>query len=108
MFFSNTAVAAAPLVPTAPAKTVKELVQEAFPDAPVMVAIAAAESQFNPIAKNPHSSATGVFQILTGTWTGYGCTGDRTNPQDNIRCARIIYEASGTSPWSASAAIWRS
>ncbi len=88
--------------------TVKELVEEAFPDAPVMVHVARAESQFNPSAKNPHSTATGVFQILVGTWHGYGCTGERTNAKDNISCARVIYEESGLTPWNASIHAWSS
>ena len=79
-----------------------------FKDAPVMVSIARAESQFNPKAKNPNSTATGVFQILIGTWNDpyYGCVGERTDPQDNIDCARKIYEKSGTVPWNSSKANW--
>lgn len=60
----------------------------------------------NPSAKNPRSTATGVFQILIGTWHAYGCTGERTNAADNIRCARKIYDESGTTPWNASKYAW--
>lgn len=85
---------------------VKQMVVDAFPDAPIMVHIADSESQFIPWAQNPHSTAHGVFQILIGTWNGYGCTGDRSNAADNIACARIIYDASGTTPWNASKHNW--
>jgi len=88
------------------ATSVEDMVASAFPDAPIMLEIARAESQFNHRAKNPHSTATGVFQILIGTWNGYGCTGERTNPIDNIACARKIYDAEGTRPWNASSYHW--
>ncbi len=90
-------------------KTVEQLVIDAFPDAPVMFRIARAESQFNPEAKNPESTATGVFQILIGTWKDkrYGCTGERTNAIDNIACARKIYDISGTVPWNSSKENWQ-
>lgn len=82
------------------------MVRAAFPDAPIMIEVARAESQFIPTAKNPNSSATGVFQILLSTWNGYKCTGNRTNAADNIACARKLYDASGTTPWNASKYMW--
>jgi len=60
----------------------------------------------DPKAKNPNSSASGVFQILKGTWAAYGCTGDVFNEDDNIACARKIYDESGTTPWNASRGGW--
>lgn len=89
-------------------QTVEEMVTAEFKDAPVMVSIARAESKFDPKAKNPNSTATGVFQILIGTWNDpyYGCVGERTNAEDNIDCARKIYEKSGTVPWNSSSAHW--
>lgn len=85
---------------------VEAQVRAAFPDAPLMVSVARAESQFIPTAHNPHSSATGVFQILTGTWSAYHCTGTTTVAADNIRCARAIYNDSGTAPWNSSKSSW--
>lgn len=73
-----------------------------FSDAPVMYRVAEAESGFNPNARNPTSTAKGVFQILNGTWKAYGCTGDVLNAVDNINCARKIYDAEGTIPWDSS------
>lgn len=89
-----------------PAPTVRDLVVYEFRDAPVMVRIAAAESSFDPEAKNPGSTATGLFQILSGTWDAYHCTGERTDPEDNIACARKLYTAQGTSPWNSSKGVW--
>ena len=82
------------------------VVAEFGADAPVMIDIADAESNFDPSAKNCGSTATGIFQILKGTWEGAECTGSRTDPRDNIRCARIIYEDSGTTPWNSSSHAW--
>lgn len=92
---------------TIPNETVEEMVAEAFPDAPIMVRVAQAESHFDPTAKNPHSSATGVFQILSGTWRLTGCAGSPTNPEDNIECARKLYDVATTTPWLASKKVWQ-
>lgn len=84
----------------------RELVMLEFQDAPVMFDIADAESSFNPSAKNASSTATGIFQILKGTWKSYDCSGVRTNASDNIACARKIYDDSGTRPWNSSKNKW--
>ncbi len=43
------------------------------------------ESNFNPKARNPGSSATGLMQIISGTWNWLtGGSGDPTKPDDNI------------------------
>lgn len=84
----------------------RQLVEKEFRNEPVMIRIAKAESEFNPLATNPKSSARGIFQILKGTWNDYGCLGDRFSPQDNIACARIIYDKDGTRPWDASKDKW--
>lgn len=89
-----------------PTPTPQELVVSEFRDAPVMVRIAKAESSFNPNAKNSSSTATGLFQILVGTWEYYDCKGSRTDAPSNIACARKIYEDSGTLAWKSSRAVW--
>lgn len=83
---------------------VESRIREVFPDAPVMVEIARAESRFIEKAKNPHSSASGVFQILNGTFKA--CHGDVFDAEDNIQCARLLYDQSGTTPWLASKEAW--
>lgn len=86
-------------------EAVVSLISAEFPDAPVMLRIARAESQFIPTAKNPHSTATGLFQVLRGTAAAYGC-GDQTIPEESIKCARKIYDKEGTRPWASSSANW--
>jgi excinuclease UvrABC nuclease subunit len=55
-----------------------------------MINIAKKESTMNPLAKNPKSTAKGLFQILDGTWKHYECTGDVLNFEDNTKCAYRI------------------
>jgi hypothetical protein len=86
---------------------VELLVREEFKNEPVMIRIALAESRFDPKAKNPDSTAKGIYQILDGTWKDYGCEGEVLNVEDNIRCARIIFERDSTDPWLASEENWK-
>lgn len=73
--------------------------------------IAWCESQFIEYAKNPKSSATGVYQFINGTWQYYGekIWGDefsnrnRLNYQDNVDLALEIISQTGISDWTASA-----
>ena len=95
-----------------PLGTNKEAIQHAilaaFPDYPVMVDVARAESQFRPWVDNESgSSASGLFQILDGTWEGHKCKGDVYKAEDNIACARKIVDAAkGLTDWDASAHAW--
>lgn len=87
---------------------VKEVVAKSFPDAPIMVQIASAESSFNPLNKNRSgSTAKGLFQILDGTWKGEKCVGEVYNIYDNIECAKKLKKRYGTTPWVSSADSWR-
>lgn len=52
--------------------------------------IAKCESQFNPFAKNPNSSASGIFQFTRTTWNEF-CTGSVYDYRDNIRCFLKVY-----------------
>lgn len=85
---------------------IASLILKEFSDAPIMLEVARAESRLNPYAKNPHSSAFSVFQILSGTWTAYGCEGVRGVVADEIACARKIYDKDGLAPWRASQYAW--
>lgn len=88
--------------------SVRAYIANEFKDAPIMVRIAQAESQFDCSQKNPDSTAKGCFQILDGTWKDYKCEGgDHYEMKANVACARIIYDASGTQPWDASKANWQ-
>lgn len=53
----------------------------------------------DPKAKNPKSSARGMFQIIAGTWYNYDCVGDKYNFKDNTECAIKIMRKSGYTPW---------
>src|SRR3990167_4103196 len=58
------------------------------------------ESRFEPEIKNPSSTAIGIYQFLIGTWKT-NCEGERTNPEDNIRCAMdILKEPTGIQHWT--------
>lgn len=89
-----------------PPSDVQRLVEAEFGEGHIMVRIIAAESQFVPTAQNPRSTAAGLGQILLGTWNSYGCTGNRYDAVDNLRCTKKIYEAEGTRPWISSSYAW--
>lgn len=71
----------------------------------VLDRIATCESNWRTNAKNPNSSASGVFQFLSSTWNKWG-QGDVFNPYDNIRSAVKLFDAEGTTPWLASKKCW--
>lgn len=69
------------------------------------------ESGFNNTAKNPTSSAYGLFQFLTGTWSGYGVK--RTSDPRGQTKAGLAYIAdrygnpgSAWSKWQARSPHW--
>lgn len=96
----------APIVINHP-KTVPEMIERMFKkDAPIMLRIAKAESSLDPKAENDHSTADGVFQILNSTWKGEGCKGSKLDALDNVRCAKILFDRYGTSPWNESKHAW--
>jgi soluble lytic murein transglycosylase-like protein len=71
-------------------------------DADMVLFVALKESNFEPLAKNPSSSATGLFQIIKSTWKAFECTGERTDPEDNTDCAvKILGSPNGLEHWRA-------
>lgn len=94
-----------------PSKLIEEripyflMVTREFPD-PIMVDIAMCESGFNPKIKNPGSSASGIFQIIKDTWEDHSCEGDVFDAEDNIACAKKLYEKNGTRDWNPSKSCW--
>ena len=75
-------------------------------DIMTMIRIARCESGLRPEAKNPTSTATGIFQIIIGTWDGNKCEGERWDFQDNIKCAYKLYQSGKFQPWDSSKYCW--
>lgn len=73
------------------------------------IKIAYCESGYNPNAKNPNSTATGIYQFINGTWHAY-CKGKNVyNFVDNIDCFYKVLEVDGIkglNHWNASKHCW--
>jgi soluble lytic murein transglycosylase-like protein len=54
------------------------------------IRIAECESNFDTYARNPNSTASGVYQFVSTTFENY-CTGDVFNPHNNIQCFMELY-----------------
>lgn len=80
---------------------------EATVDHDLVARIIQCESGWNAKAKNPTSSAKGLFQIIDGTWRHFECEGDPLNGSDNYRCGMKILEKNGTRDWDASKPCWQ-
>jgi hypothetical protein len=79
-------------------------------DPDLFVAICKSESGFDKLAKNPNSSAQGLFQIIKGTQAGIekrtGKKYDVLKIEDNVEMAIWLFKHHGTSPWNASKSGW--
>ncbi len=74
------------------------------------VRIGRAESSLNPLAKNPKSTATGIYQFINGTFHRY-CKGKNVYDfKDNIDCFYKVLEVDGypkgLNHWNASRSKW--
>ncbi len=82
----------------------RPLVEEHFPadEIDTALCIIRHESGGDPEADNPRSSATGLFQILAGTWGDfYDVTEEQfTDPELNVELARDIWEGYGWGAWT--------
>lgn len=87
-------------------EAIKAAIMATFPDHPEMLNIAIVESTLRPWIDNPDSTASGLFQILDGTWIDYACTGNPHKAEDNIACTRKIVDKRGTKDWTASKDKW--
>ena len=63
--------------------------------------IGSLESGWYEGARNPRSSAKGIFQIIDGTWRFFDCEGSPLNGLNNVDCALKIYHANGIKDWCA-------
>ena len=68
------------------ADTITRAAEEAGENADTLLRIAQLESGLNPRARNPRSSAAGLFQFIDGTWAQFG-GGDRMDPTLSARNA---------------------
>ena len=60
-------------------------------------------------AQNPHSTASGAYQITDSTWGGsYGVShASDATPEQQDAVAADLYHRHGTADWKASATCWR-
>lgn len=90
-----------PVVLTVKGKIVK-YAKEFGTDANLAIAVAYAESCFEPTAKNKNSSASGIFQFVQQTWEE-NCEGDVFNEDDNIKCGvKMLAKKENLKHWEAS------
>ncbi len=88
--------------------------QENGADPDLAVRIARAESDFDPLAKNPHSTASGVFQFLDSTFHTYciqkykltDTIEEKNDRHIQIECATRMLAAGGASHWNESKYLW--
>lgn len=80
-----------PIAPQLPQDVIKAMAMEYEVNTDLALRIAHCESNFDPLAKNPHSSASGLYQFTDGTWEYIGAPGDRFNTEDNARAFMIWY-----------------
>ena len=74
-------------------------------DYEILEKVAWCESGWKAEAKNPNSTASGIFQFIESTWLVWG-KGEVFDPHDNIEAAVRLYEARGLKPWEASRICW--
>ena len=91
-------------------ETIERHVLEAFPDAPIMLKVMKCESGYKTDAYNPTNGSgdRGLFQVST-KYHGERVKRlglDMTDPHDNIKFARLLYDEGGLQPWSASKHCW--
>jgi len=75
-------------------------VEAYFPAAWVDEALAViqCESRFNPAAKNPHSTASGLFQFLRSTWDQWG-EGSVFDAGQNVKAAALMVQHYEDQSW---------
>jgi hypothetical protein len=78
------------------------LVQQYFPiNYKDMLCIMSKESGGNPNAKNAHSTAMGLFQVMASVWAdAFGLEPENLyHPETNVRIAKKVYDQQGYSAW---------
>jgi len=77
----------------------------------VALAVASCESRLDPLARNPSSTAKGIYQFLDSSWDTYstmkwGRDKDVLNAKDNIELGVWVLATVGTQPWESSEGCW--
>ncbi len=72
----------------------------------IALAIAEIESSFIPTAKNPDSTASGLFQITEDTWRETKCEGNIFDLKDNTQCAVKLFQEGEYWRWRESSDKW--
>ena len=107
-FSANNVIAMAHLPAEGKSLTVLELIEQYSEEYGVhlnlAVPLAKFESKFNPLAKNPKSSAKGVYQWIDSSWKGL-CKGDVLDAEDNIKCAMKTISNGGITHWTSDLTI---
>jgi len=116
MFIAKTA--SAEMVVKTPAQVEDYIIWRAMEegvDVTLALYIAKAESNYIADAKNPHSSASGTFQFINGTFAGYcidkyrlaNTMSEKNDPIIQVDCAiNMLKEPNGYKHWLASAHVW--
>lgn len=105
-------------LPPLPEPTVEERIErtalEYGVDPGLALAVARAESNLEPEAKNPESSASGIYQFLDGTFRRY-CVeeyklteglSEKNKSEIQTECAVRMMAEGGISHWNESKHIW--
>lgn len=84
----------------------RSLVSRYFTDVDMALCVIRYESGGNSNAKNPRSSARGLFQILASLWAPHFGVSyeDLYDPETNVRLAAEIQATQG---WRAWAVVWK-
>lgn len=74
----------------------------------ILLRIRHCESGDNYTSQNTKSTASGAFQIINGTWAGYGGYAHAKDAPPAVQDAKalMIYNSEGTSPWVSSEHCW--
>lgn len=67
-------------------------------------ALADVESDFNPNAENPNSSAAGIYQFIKSTWK-QECEGHVKDANENIKCGIRLLSQGDTYHWEADPSV---
>lgn len=93
----------------------EKIVQEATLvgiDPQLALAIAWCESKYIETTKNPHSTASGIFQFIRGTWQQtvrqmqLPPESNVFDADTNIKAGVWLLKKEGTKPWNASKHCW--